>query len=69
MAQLRFLLVPFAIILFNVTFIFIMRTILLAVPKTQAPFFALAIATVVLGGAAYLARREPESTPSESVEH
>ena len=59
MAQLRFLVVPIAIIAFNAAFMLIMRTILLSASKTVAPFIALLIAMAILGGATYLSRTSP----------
>jgi len=66
MNQLRFLLVPLAIIAFNATFMLIMRTVLLGITysgiadaKLYAAFTALIIASVILIGAASLSRRGP----------
>ncbi|GEM_PF-6840425 len=69
MEQLRFLAIPLGIIIFNALYMFIMRTILLSLSKTVAPFVALAIAACILGGAAYLSRRAPNPPTVESVEH
>jgi hypothetical protein len=65
MTQLRFLVVPIAIIAFNAAFMLIMRTILLSASKSVAPFIALLIASCILGGATYLSRTSP-NPPSTS---
>ena len=59
MTQLRFLVVPIAIVAFNALFMLIMRTILLSASKAVAPFIALLIAAAILGGATYLSRTSP----------
>jgi hypothetical protein len=71
MEQLRLLLIPLVIIAFNAVFMLIMRTILLGVSKTWAPFVALAIASSILVIAVYLARRSPavETVAEEHGEH
>ncbi len=71
MGQLRLLLIPLVIVAFNATFMLIMRTILLAVPKTEpptTPFVALGIATAILVTAVYLSRRSPK-VETVSEEH
>ncbi len=71
MGQLRLLLIPLAIIAFNVTFMFIMQAVLHGAGHTYAPYVALAIASVILGVGAYLARGAPpiETVPHDTVEH
>jgi hypothetical protein len=74
MGQLRFLLVPLAIIAFNFLFMGTMRTVLITITysgiadaKLYAAFVALVVATVILVGAAYLSRRGPSSP--RAMEH
>lgn len=71
MGQLRLLLIPLAIIAFNVVFIFIMQAVLHGAGRDYAPYVALIIATAILGTGAYLARRSPpiETVPHDRVEH
>lgn len=72
MRSLSLLLIPLGIIVFNVLFMFTMRTVLLTakheVGALMAAFVALAIASTILGVATFLAMQSPRPVASDAPE-